>query len=165
MRGQTQEIKAYRALWIKEHPEKRAEYAARYCPSPEARERRLEAGRKRDRLPDRRAAQKARLRQWQQDNAAYVSAKVMERYRKQERLSKDEAQSIFSYYGTQCVYCGALATGFDHLHPVSKGGRNIAENLAPACFPCNARKHNRPIWVMLAQVLEGGDALWPTKIQ
>ena len=132
-RGQRPEIKAYRKDWGTLHPEKLAVYHANYVPTPEAAERRLVAGRLRDREPARRAAQKARLRQWQIDNAAYVSARSMEYVRKQERLAKTDADGVWDYYGSQCVYCGLPATGFDHLIPVSKGGRNIAENLAPCC--------------------------------
>lgn len=46
-----------------------------------------------------------------------------------------------------CLYCGR---GFgrahltrDHVLPVSKGGRDIWENVVAACFPCNSRKSNR----------------------
>jgi len=39
-----------------------------------------------------------------------------------------------------CAYCGAEATGLDHIVPVSKGGENVAENLVPACTWCNSSK-------------------------
>jgi 5-methylcytosine-specific restriction endonuclease McrA len=46
-----------------------------------------------------------------------------------------------------CMYCGQ---GFhkpqltrDHVMPVSKGGRDVWENVVSACLPCNVRKGGR----------------------
>ena len=39
-----------------------------------------------------------------------------------------------------CVYCGAEATTADHIRPLRHGGREAADNLAPACRPCNSGK-------------------------
>jgi hypothetical protein len=39
-----------------------------------------------------------------------------------------------------CVYCGGFADEVDHITPVSRGGGNERENLAPACFLCNREK-------------------------
>jgi hypothetical protein len=45
-----------------------------------------------------------------------------------------------------CVYCGeALATRWDHLHPVSKGGDSSPGNLVPACSRCDDSKQDRTI--------------------
>ena len=48
-----------------------------------------------------------------------------------------------------CRYCGATAPGVvlhvDHVHPVSRGGKNELENLVTACRDCNAGKGARPI--------------------
>lgn len=37
---------------------------------------------------------------------------------------------------THCFYCGASATGFDHVIPYSVCGENT--ELVPACFECNS---------------------------
>ena len=46
-----------------------------------------------------------------------------------------------------CLYCGQQfqrsSLTRDHVHPVSKGGRDIWENVVSACFHCNSRKGNR----------------------
>lgn len=40
-----------------------------------------------------------------------------------------------------CFSCGATpAKGIDHIVPKSRGGRNVIDNLQPACLPCNLRK-------------------------
>ena len=40
-----------------------------------------------------------------------------------------------------CVYCGEEPAGTaDHVIPLSAGGPNSIENLAPACLSCNVRK-------------------------
>lgn len=45
----------------------------------------------------------------------------------------------------QCIYCNAPSQHVDHVHPVSRGGRDIATNYAPACEPCNLSKNAK--WV------------------
>ena len=49
----------------------------------------------------------------------------------------------------RCIYCGRsppeVKLQLDHIFPRSKGGRDIASNLAPACFECNSGKRDRII--------------------
>jgi 5-methylcytosine-specific restriction endonuclease McrA len=47
-----------------------------------------------------------------------------------------------------CYICGTpvwqgVNLEMDHVHPVSRGGLHCADNLRPACGPCNRRKHNK----------------------
>ena len=42
-----------------------------------------------------------------------------------------------------CVYCGQLATCWDHLIPAARDGTHQLRNLAPACTGCNNRKGNK----------------------
>ncbi|SEK80943.1 5-methylcytosine-specific restriction endonuclease McrA [Pseudoxanthomonas sp. GM95] len=56
-------------------------------------------------------------------------------------------QALFARDDHLCLYCGQqfsrqLLTR-DHVLPVSKGGRDIWENVVSACFHCNSRKANR----------------------
>lgn len=56
-------------------------------------------------------------------------------------------QALFARDDHLCLYCGRqfsrqLLTR-DHVLPVSKGGRDIWENVVSACFHCNSRKANR----------------------
>jgi 5-methylcytosine-specific restriction endonuclease McrA len=44
----------------------------------------------------------------------------------------------------RCAYgCGMAAIGFDHIWPVSRGGKSEPSNLVPACKPCNSGKKDR----------------------
>lgn len=56
-------------------------------------------------------------------------------------------QALFARDQHLCLYCGRQyhrgTLTRDHVHPVSKGGRDIWENVVTACFHCNSRKGNR----------------------
>ena|ERR1035441_5660181 len=49
--------------------------------------------------------------------------------------------------GWRCCYCGIHLTAKtvtrDHLVPLSRGGTDNIDNIAPACGPCNYRKHTK----------------------
>jgi len=55
--------------------------------------------------------------------------------------------ALFARDGYLCMYCGHDFSRpnltRDHVMPVSKGGRDIWENVVAACFHCNSRKGNR----------------------
>lgn len=55
--------------------------------------------------------------------------------------------ALFARDASLCLYCGQLFPRAqltrDHVLPISKGGRDIWENVVSACFPCNSRKRNR----------------------
>lgn len=48
-----------------------------------------------------------------------------------------------------CVYCGEPAAGLDHIEPQSRGGRDAADNRAPACRRCDQLKANASLLVFL----------------
>lgn len=43
----------------------------------------------------------------------------------------------------RCQYCGSRADSIDHVVPRSRGGRDVWDNLAAACQPCNSSKRDR----------------------
>ena len=48
-----------------------------------------------------------------------------------------------AWYGS-CFNCGVTpAEGVDHIISIPQGGLNVAENLQPACYPCNKGKFYR----------------------
>lgn len=67
-----------------------------------------------------------------------------------------------------CRYCGARAPGVelhvDHVHPVSRGGKNELENLVTACRDCNAGKGARLIEDRSAFTRQL-DLAMPTRVQ
>ncbi len=62
-------------------------------------------------------------------------------------MSKSLRFKVFSRDGFVCQYCGAHPPAailhVDHLHPVSKGGKNDIDNLITACEACNLGKGAR----------------------
>ena len=55
--------------------------------------------------------------------------------------------ALFARDAHLCLYCGNEFNRphltRDHVMPLSKGGRDIWENVVSACFQCNSRKSNR----------------------
>lgn len=60
-----------------------------------------------------------------------------------------------------CAYCGFTAPSVvDHIVPVTQGGLSVRENLAPACWGCNAEKGDRTPEQWRADRLRAG-LCWP----
>ena len=55
--------------------------------------------------------------------------------------------ALFARDAQLCLYCGhefsRPSLTRDHVLPLSKGGRDIWENVVTACYHCNSRKGNR----------------------
>ncbi len=49
-------------------------------------------------------------------------------------------QSLHTFTGESCIYCGHPSESIDHVVPRSHGGLSITENCVPACLYCNGRK-------------------------
>lgn len=62
---------------------------------------------------------------------------------------RENRLQIFERDDYTCKYCGKQLTRFsatlDHIHPVSEGGDNSAENLVTACLQCNAKKNSQEL--------------------
>jgi 5-methylcytosine-specific restriction endonuclease McrA len=54
-------------------------------------------------------------------------------------------QEILSAWEHRCAYCGRDAGTLDHVHPASRGGMTVAENLVACCAPCNLAKGSREV--------------------
>ncbi len=52
-------------------------------------------------------------------------------------------QSLHSYTGKSCIYCGNTSESIDHVIPLSLGGLSITENCVPACLSCNGDKSDK----------------------
>jgi 5-methylcytosine-specific restriction endonuclease McrA len=61
------------------------------------------------------------------------------------RLTTKEWQSILERFDGRCAYCRKPSRRLqrEHVIPLSRGGRNDASNVVPACWTCNRRKWSR----------------------
>jgi 5-methylcytosine-specific restriction endonuclease McrA len=50
-------------------------------------------------------------------------------------------------HGFACAYCGKTGVILtkDHVRPISRGGSDGIENIAPACSSCNSSKGRRTL--------------------
>ncbi|HEU5223462.1 MAG TPA: HNH endonuclease [Candidatus Lumbricidophila sp.] len=63
---------------------------------------------------------------------------------KRRKLPRSLVRSVFERDQFKCQSCGSDAQlSIDHVHPVSRGGSDDAENLQTLCLPCNLRKGAR----------------------
>ena len=57
-----------------------------------------------------------------------------------------------SDYLSMCPYCGCDISkefSIDHIEPVTNGGTDEPDNLAPCCRSCNSKKNNMPLILFL----------------
>jgi 5-methylcytosine-specific restriction endonuclease McrA len=67
-------------------------------------------------------------------------------------LTAAEWEAILEAAGHACIYCGtATNLTMDHLTPLARGGNHTAENVAPACGPCNSSKGAKVVADFLAE--------------
>ena len=59
------------------------------------------------------------------------------------RRSALSRRGVFARDGHRCQYCGARAESIDHVHPRSRGGLHVWENVVAACRKCNSTKRDR----------------------
>ena len=52
-------------------------------------------------------------------------------------------------FNGECAYCNNLATSWDHVIPVVRGGNTTADNTVPCCLACNSSKRDRELWAWL----------------
>ena len=64
------------------------------------------------------------------------------------------ARELMEDFDGLCAYCGEMATGFDHIVPVSRGGTTMPGNIVPCCKRCNSSKGTKWLedWVALKNI-------------
>lgn len=79
-------------------------------------------------------------------------AKNPEPYKRNSMLRRldpipfDELDYLFRYLNGMCAYCSESdAESWDHIIPVSKGGKSEPGNLVPVCKSCNSSKNDRDL--------------------
>lgn len=65
---------------------------------------------------------------------------IQESYRK-DRIPDDLRAQVYARDGHKCLHCESVDNlSIDHIHPESKGGLTVFENLQTLCRSCNSRK-------------------------
>ena len=71
----------------------------------------------------------------------------MIRIRTSHHAVKFSRANIFARDKHHCQYCGrkfrSVDLTFDHVVPISRGGKKAWENIVTACLPCNNKKSGR----------------------
>lgn len=77
----------------------------------------------------------------------YQNVEGMERVREQTRLRVSRYRELkkLEMQSNICSYCGGVATGFDHIIAVSRGGKDVESNKTPCCIDCNRIKNDKPL--------------------
>jgi hypothetical protein len=90
-----------------------------------------------------------------------IRLRVHARKRAVDALPAYAAELLLEQFGGRCAYCPDLATTWDHLVPVARGGRTEPGNIVPACCSCNSSKRSTPLLSWLEQTRRTPNpALW-----
>lgn len=96
------------------------------------------------------AAYKA-VKSWRSRNkdktAVYASNRLGRVRGAQGNFTPAQWKDCCQRYGNKCAYCGLeRKLTVQHIVPVSRGGSNNIDNIAPACRPCNSRIHTKIVY-------------------
>jgi 5-methylcytosine-specific restriction endonuclease McrA len=77
-------------------------------------------------------------------------------------LTVVEWRETLEYFDHMCAYClkplrrgakgGPNTLTQDHVIAITRGGGHTQDNVVPACWSCNARKHNGPVFLMAKHI-------------
>ena len=90
-----------------------------------------------------------RLHDWEEYAVLMIDSEDNRREKTRERVRRYREKKRIETSELTCQYCGAPATGYDHIIPLSKGGRDTEDNLVPCCPRCNSAKQDRPLVTFL----------------
>ena len=68
------------------------------------------------------------------------------RKRNVEAIPYEGQQFLMEIFDGKCAYCLQAANTWDHIIPISKGGRTTPGNIVPACSHCNSSKNNQDVF-------------------
>ena len=98
----------------------------------------------------------AKSRAWYHANKARAK---LNSHARRARLAKTESsltlaewREILEVFDHRCAYClrNDLPLSVEHVVAISRGGTHTADNVVPACLPCNLRKHDRTVFAMVS---------------
>ena len=77
----------------------------------------------------------------------YQNVEGMEKIREQtrQRVANFRERKKALMESNVCQYCGDVATGYDHIIPKARGGKDVESNRVPCCIRCNRIKNDKPL--------------------
>jgi 5-methylcytosine-specific restriction endonuclease McrA len=82
-------------------------------------------------------------------NPVSIRSRVHARSRSVEPMHPVGMEYLTEQFEGACAYCPSLATTWDHVLPVARGGRTVAGNIVPACHSCNSSKNDSDVFEWL----------------
>lgn len=72
-----------------------------------------------------------------------------QRKRQVNAVPPEGEEHLLELFEGMCAYCGAPADTWDHIYPVSRGGKTTPGNILPACRSCNSSKGDQDVcdWI------------------
>jgi 5-methylcytosine-specific restriction endonuclease McrA len=94
-----------------------------------------------------------RIRRWYADNPGKYSQKSSARRARKNhadgKFTSDEWKMLKEKYKYMCLMCKRSEPEIklvpDHVLPLSRGGKNVIENIQPLCVSCNSKKYTKQI--------------------
>lgn len=74
-----------------------------------------------------------------------------QRQRGVDRVPLEGQEILLEDFDNKCAYCGGPTETWDHIVPVSRGGKTTPGNVVPACLSCNSSKSNKDVFEWLDQ--------------
>lgn len=82
---------------------------------------------------------------WNKHQSLDKLEQAKEKNRKRVAKHREKQRLIAANGVSVCQYCGGVATGFDHIIPIARGGKDIQKNKVPCCIECNRKKNDKPL--------------------
>jgi 5-methylcytosine-specific restriction endonuclease McrA len=86
---------------------------------------------------------------------AAIAQRVHSRKRDIGPIPARGQEILQEHFGGLCAYCSTRpATTWDHVIPISKGGKTHPGSIVPACMACNSSKKNTNLaaWLTSKQI-------------
>jgi 5-methylcytosine-specific restriction endonuclease McrA len=82
-------------------------------------------------------------------NPTAIRSRIHARKRGVDPVHPVGAEYLTEQFEGCCAYCPAVATTWEHVIPVARGGRTIPGNIVPACLSCNSSKNDSDVFQWL----------------
>lgn len=127
---------------------------------PEYREKNLQACKEyADTVEGRLSHQRASSRYYRANKQKHFALIYARRQKFVQEITAEEWSRVMSLHNNTCIYCGGIATGKDHVVPVTSGGRDVIHNVVPACIDCNRKKSAIPVEVWVTRKFDNHEEI------